>query len=77
MISGIKRQPTRGPHRRVVAHRETTDAVLEVLECGHVRWAGRASQAPRARRARPPRRKCVACFRDARRRNLESEARAI
>lgn len=64
MISGIKRQPVRGPHRRVVSRLERED----VLECGHT-----------ARRYYPDkeRRKCSTCFHVRRRLELESEARAI
>jgi len=64
VISGIKRQPARGPHRRVVARLENDD----VLECGH-----------RARRYYPDkeRRKCPTCFQTQRRRELEAEARAV
>lgn len=72
MISGIKRQPVRGPHRRVVARLEDT----EVLECGHKR-AVRPSKTPRARRTRELRRKCETCFAIARRQALEAEARAV
>lgn len=73
MISGIKRQPRRGPMRRVSARLEND----VLLECGHRARAERPSRTPRSRRARHERRKCGTCFELQRRRDLEAEARAV
>lgn len=66
MISGIKRQPTRGPIRTVVSRGERHDG----LECGHV------VDVPR-RRTRTDTRRCPVCRHEQRRRELEAEARAV
>lgn len=76
MISGIKRQPRRGPFRLVVARLEDGDR----LECGDVVPVRAAKRrGPQSRERAHPRRRCDFCYwrSRSRRMELEQEARAV